>query len=415
MPSKVRSAREVPPSEQMNLGMTLSTRPFLVLYVAWHPEFEDGPSIAKTLYDHYRRKLYENVAGGIGLSVMYRSAPAPGSGLPIGIDFHDAETSAIVLLIDERWAADPAWVAWGRELLDRADGAGLGVRIFPVAIDDAATRLGMVEQAVRWDRWDGVAREEREHRLINGLTYQFCRMLRSYLEQLKHPAEEEEALGQYLRKVEIFLSHSKHDANGERIEKLIRNQLYRSEGDGSASLFDVHDVPAGLRFNKVLLHKLKVSAVVAVHTDSYSSREWCRREIIEAKRWNVPLVVANCISDLDERSFPYMGNVPVVRMDPEKADRIDYIVSRLLDEVLKDFLWRCRVELNAGAAGDDTVFLPRPPELISLAGVRERVKEATTLVYPDPPIGAEEQRLFEVVAPNIRLRSMNEWIAESTL
>jgi hypothetical protein len=110
-----------------------------------------------------------------------------------------------------------------------------------------------------------------------------------------------------------------------------------------------------------------------------------------------------------------MGNVPVVRMNPEKADRIDYIVSRLLDEVLKDFLWRCRVELNAGAAGDDTVFLPRPPELISLAAVRERVKEEATLVYPDPPIGAEEQRLFEVVAPNIRLRSMNEWIAESTL
>jgi hypothetical protein len=56
--------------------------------------------------------------------------------------------------------------------------------------------------------------------------------------------------------------------------------------------------------------------MVAIHTDSYSSREWCRREIIEAKRWNVPLVVANGISNLDERGFPYMGNVPVVRLEP---------------------------------------------------------------------------------------------------
>ena len=395
--------------------MALSTRPFLVLYVAWHPEFGDGPTIARALYDHYRRELYENVAGGTGLSVVYRSAPAPGVGVPIDIDFEAAETSAIVLLIDERWAADSAWGAWGRELMDRADSAGLGIRIFPVAIDGSATSLGMAEQAVRWDRWDGVGREERERRLIAGLTYQFCRMLRSYLERLKHPAEEEEALGQYLRKVEIFLSHSKHDANGERIARLIRDQLYRGEGDGLASFFDVHDIPAGLRFNKVLLHKVKVSAVVAVHTDSYSSREWCRREIIEAKRWNVPLVVANCISDFDERSFPYMGNVPVVRMDPEKADRIDYVVGRLLDEVLKDFLWRCRVELTVGAAGDDTIFLPRPPVLISLAGLQERVKAEATLVYPDPPIGTEEQRLFEVVAPTIRLRSMTEWLAESTL
>ncbi len=393
--------------------MTLSTRPFLVIYVAWHPEFADGPAIAKALYDHYRRELYENVAGGTGLSVIYRSKPEPSSDVPIDIDFAEAETSAIVLLIDERWAADPAWVEWGLELMERTDAAGLGTRVFPIAIDSVATRLGMTEQAVRWDKWVGVEREERERKLIADLTYQFCRMLRSYLERLKHPAEEEGALEQYLRKVQLFLSHSKHDTHGERIAKLIRERLHQGEGDSLVSFFDVHDIPAGLRFNKVILQMVKVSAVVAIHTDSYSSREWCRREIIEAKRCNAPLVVANCISDLDERSFPYMGNVPVVRMDPATADRIDYIVSRLLDEVMKDFLWRCRIELAKPVAGADIVFLPRPPELISLAGL-PKPGEAT-LVYPDPPIGAEEQRLFEEIAPTVRLRSMTEWLAEATL
>ena len=393
--------------------MVPSTRPFLVIYAAWHPEFADGPAIAKALYDHYRRELYENVAGGTGLSVIYRSAPEPSSDVPIDIDFAEAETSAIVLLIDERWAADPAWVEWGFKLMERTDAAGLGARVFPVAIDSVVMRLGMTEQAVRWDKWVGVEREERERKLIADLTYQFCRMLRSYLERLKHPAEEEGALEQYLRKVQLFLSHSKHDTHGERIAKLIRERLHQGEGDSLASFFDVHDIPAGLRFNKIILQMVKVSAVVAIHTDSYSSREWCRREIIEAKRCNAPLVVANCISDLDERSFPYMGNVPVVRMDPSTADRIDYIVSRLLDEVLKNFLWRCRVELAKPAASDDIVFLPRPPELISLAGLPK--SSEATLVYPDPPIGAEEQRLFEEIAPTVRLRSMTEWLAEATL
>jgi hypothetical protein len=156
--------------------------------------------------------------------------------------------------------------------------------------------------------------------------------------------------------------------------------------------------------------KVKVSAVVAIHTDSYSSREWCRKEIIEAKRWNVPLVVANCISDLDERGFPYLGNVPLVRVDPVEADRIDVIVSRLLDEVLKDFLWRCWVRLADGAAGDDIVFIPRPPELIMLASLEGADADAT-LVYPEPPIGAEEQRLFDIIAPKVKLRSMTEWLA----
>jgi hypothetical protein len=393
--------------------MSLSTRPFLVVYVVWHPTFSAGPDIAKVLYDHYRRQLYENIAGGMGLSVMYRSAPSPSSDLPIDINFDDAETSAIVLLIDQQWAEDLVWVKWAGELVDRADAAGLGVRVFPVALTPAASRLGLVEQTIRWDRWGGFAPEERERRLITALTYQFCRMLRSYLEQLKRPTKDEEALEQYLRKVELFLSHSKHDANGERIAKLIREHLFQGEGDSLASFFDVYDIPAGLRFNKVILQKVKVSAVVAIHTDSYSSREWCRREIIEAKRWNVPLVVGNSIGDVDERSFPYLGNVPVVRIDPDKPERIPFIVSRLLDEVLKDFLWRCRIQLVGSAANDEIEFLPRPPELISLAGLKDITN--AILVYPDPPIGAEEQRLFEAVAPAVRLRSMTEWLAESTL
>jgi len=191
--------------------LPLSTRPFLVMYVVWHPAFVGGQALAKTLYDHYRRDLYENVAGGAGLSVIYRSTPKPGSEIPIDIDFAEAETSAIVLLIDEQWATDTAWISWGRELMDRSDAAGLGVRVFPVTLDERALKVEITEQALRWDKWADIEPEERERRLISGLTYQFCRMLRSYLERLKHPAEEEEALEQFLRKVEIFLSHSKHD------------------------------------------------------------------------------------------------------------------------------------------------------------------------------------------------------------
>lgn len=391
--------------------MPVSTRPFLVVYVAWHPAFDEGRVIAKKLYDHYRRELYENVAGGTGLSVIYRSTPDPSTTAPGHIDLAEGETAAIVVLFDEHFAVDAAYVAWARDLMDRTDAAGLGARVFPVAIDGALTRVGSTQQAVRWDQWAGMNDEQRLLHLTSDLTYQFCRMLRSYLERLRRPREEEAALEQYLRKVQIFLSHSKHDADGERIAKSIRQQLF--EGNGLASFFDVKDIPTGVRFDKAILHQVRVSAVVAIYTDSYSSREWCRREIIEAKSWNVPLVVANCISNTDERGFPYMGNVPVVRMDPVKVDRIDQVIARLLDEVLKDFLWRCRVELASGELTDDVVFLPRPPELISLVVLGDREGKEAVLVYPDPPLGSEEQRLFEVIAPNVRLRSLTEWLAES--
>jgi hypothetical protein len=389
--------------------VALSTRPFLAVYIAWHPDYGDGAALAKMLYNHYRREIFANVAGGAGLSVVYRSTPLFTGSVPLTIDLNEAETTAIIFLIEKHWVDDPAFVSWSKDLMNLADDAGLSARTFPVALDDTATKLGFAEQAVRWDRWDGMTQRERERRLLTDLTYQLCRMLRTYLERLEHPAEGEETLQRYLKKVEVFLSHSKHDKYGAEIARKIRDYLYNSEG--LASFFDVHDIPAGLRFDKVILQKLKVSAVVAVYTDSYSSREWCRREIIEAKRWNVPLVIANCMADFDERCFPYLGNVPVVRMDPEAGNRIDAVVGCLLDEVLKDFLWRCRVRLAQKVVDNRTMFLPRPPELLSLVGLVGT--GATTLVYPDPPLGDEEQRLFETLMPTVQLRSMTVWLAEA--
>ncbi len=390
--------------------MTDSTRPFLVVYIVWHPNFAEGAGIAEALRKHFRRELYENVAGGTGLSVIFRSASPPEASTPLPIDLQEADTTAIIVLADSNLTVDPNWLGYVRGLVEQTESAGLCARTFPVAIEQSVLgALSVEEQAFRWDRWEGTS-DERQRRLIGELTYEFCRMLRHYLEHLKRPDEDESALEGYLKKVQIFLSHSKHDDDGERIARLIRDRLHG--GHGLASFFDVHDIPAGLRFNKVLLQQVRVSAMVAIHTDSYSSREWCRREVIEAKRWNVPLVVANCISNLDERGFPYMGNVPVVRLDPHNAGRIDFVISRLLDEILKAFLWRCRVELARKMIDPAVVFVPRPPELITLASLPPAADiPEPIIVYPDPPLSAEEERLFAQIAPRVQLRSLTEWLA----
>lgn len=390
--------------------MSDSIRPFLVIYVAWHPDFDEGATIAEAIRSHFRRELYENVAGGTGLSVIFRSLPPPGGTVPLQIDFDEAHATAIVILVDNVLAAHPQWVAYARSIGEQSEAGGLHVRTFPVSVDQAVlVPLGMTEQALRWDQWDGDS-VQRTTRLLSELTYEYCRMLRHFLERLQHPDEDDAALEAYLRKVQIFLSHSKHDDAGERVARMIRDHLHA--GHGLAAFFDVHDIPAGLRFHNVLLQQVRISAMVAVHTDTYSSREWCRREVIEAKRHNVPLVVANCISDLDERGFPYMGNVPVVRVDPDGPDRIDVVIARLLDEVLKDFLWRCRIAISAEIANPAVIFIPRPPELITLAALPpEADLPVPIIVYPDPPLSMEEERLFAEIAPRVQLRSLTEWLS----
>ena len=49
-------------------------------------------------------ELFENVAGGTGLSVLYRSAPPAGAAAPLPIDFDEGETAAVVLLFDDAFA-----------------------------------------------------------------------------------------------------------------------------------------------------------------------------------------------------------------------------------------------------------------------------------------------------------------------
>lgn len=384
------------------------TSPLLVIYVVWHPSFAAGVGIAESLRKHFRRELYENVAGGAGLSVIFRSAPPPGALAPLSIDLKEAHSTAVVVLVDTEIAADPPWVNYLRDLAEGIEVAGLRARLFPVSMDGTALReLALAEQALRWDRWPD-ALQDRPRRLVTELAYELCRMLRHFLERLRRPNEDEAALVAYLRKVQIFLSHSKHDPAGERIAYQIRDRIHA--GHGLASFFDVHDIPAGLRFQKVLLEQVRVSAMVAVHTDSYSSREWCRREIIEAKRHSVPLVVASSLTDVDERGFPYMGNVPIVRLEPENPGRIDIVIARLLDEVLKDYLWRCRIATLVEEQTSSVAFVPRPPELITLASLPVE-PEHPIVVYPDPPLSVEEERLFAAIAPRVQLRSLTEWLS----
>lgn len=394
-------------------GLRLA-KPMLATHVLWHPGFTQGREIAEALRRHFRRDVFRNVAEeGLGLSVQYRSQAADGSGAPLPIDFTQALTTIVVALVDDEMASDPAWVRYLAGIRKARAGLGLSACFIPVSIHELAFSLRFPEQCPRWHQWEPTDFASRLRRLTSDLTYQFACMLRHHLASLSHPAETEEALNRRLQPVKVFVSHSKHDAHGEVIAKLLVKKLH--DDAMLSSFFDARNIPSGAEFPSVMLHEVRHSAVVAIHTDSYSSREWCRREIIEAKRHHVPLVVASCLADVDERVFPYLGNVPTIRMEPaDPMARMGLVIDRLLDEVLKDFLWRCRTRLSTTGKAGAPSFLPRLPELITLAGLEAssgRRRKHQTLVHPDPPLGAEEAALFEAVAPHLHLTSLTNWLA----
>ncbi len=377
-------------------------QPVLAIYVVWHPDFQDGPQIAESIRSHFR----EGVHGAGWTSVLFRSAPPDGAALPIPIPLDDAGTTAVIVLHDSVLAEDEAWTRYIKWLSNDIASEGFRCALLPVSIE--MENLDLRDQVVRWDLWEG-DNTARRARLIREITLEMCRMLRHRLMVLEQPDSDHEDIVAMLEKVRIFLSHSKHDAHGATIAQRIRDALHASRG--LASFFDVNDIPAGLHFDRVILAEIRRSAVLAILTDAYSSREWCRREVLEAKRHQVPMVVADCLEEHDPRSFPYLGNVPMLRMAHDANHRISMVIGRLLDEVLWQFIWKCRVA-EVGV-DPDTTFLPRAPELASLPSANGRA-EKTEVVYPDPPLCAQEERLIEAVAPHVNLVSFGTWLAGRT-
>ena len=383
--------------------------PPFTLYVVWHPDFTGGDTIGNLLLDRFGSHRYMYVSGGDSVRVIFRNAAGPGSQEPLPIEWTHAGTTAVVVLLDNTLVENPSWSQYVRNLAEQAERSGFDARVIPVAMEDGVLDIGLVEQALRWHDWAGSG-DEKERQLVRELTDTFIRMLRYHLAQLRHPGVDWNALDDYLTNVRVFLSHSKHGGPGEVVADALRTWL--NDNTNLAPFLDIRNIPAGVPFDSVLDNEAGRSVMVAIYTDSYSSRGWCRREVIIAKRRRVPMLVVDCLQDTDASSFPYLGNVPWVRMNPQTVDRLDYVAEHLLEEVFKDFLWQCRVESFRNAF-PQTTFLARAPELISLTSISPASSgNGRDIVYPGPPISAQEEQLFVDVAPNIRVYSLNKWLAE---
>lgn len=382
-------------------------QPFAI-HVVWHPGYPMGRDIAEWLHKHFGSDLYRGVVGGAGVPVLFYTSESPGAPTPPRMDWGEAEVTAVVVLISSTLSKNAAWKRYVQTLVDESE-ARDACRVFPVSMDENALEMGLGLQAVRWDKLPKGGDRRRLH-LCMSLTHEFSILLRDCLGRPRNPGASAEPAA-YEKKVSVFLSHSKHDGRGEKIADGIRDWIQKNSR--LSGFLDVEDIPPGASFSDSIKRAIQGGAMLIIYTDSYSSRKWCRYETLEAKRVNAPLLVTDCLRGTDERIFPYMGNVPVVRFNRNTDYNIRVVVARLLDEVFRDFLWRYGTE-RFHEQFPQIVFIPKPPELISLVSIPEAESEKEQLiVYPDPPLGEEETEMFSTVGRNLRLRSMKQWRAEA--
>ena len=231
----------------------------------------------------------------------------------------------------------------------------------------------------------------RESYLVNRVTHTLCRVVAGTDDP-----------------VEVFISHAKRD--GVEIAETVRAYLHK--GSGIGEFFDAQNLLEGTKWADQIRKAASNSVLLAIRTDEYATREWCRIEVIEAKCAGAPVIVLDALQHLEARGFPYLGNAPSVRFTEDSLEAMEHLLGVVLRETLRFRYFPARVKDLCCAYGlpDHDRVLARPPELLTVLRERERGSELP-LVYPDPPLGTDELALVTEFAPDLRMITPTALIA----
>jgi hypothetical protein len=318
-----------------------------------------------------------------GLQIPTYFTPDDGSGEPpkprVAIE---ADRVLVVLLADDHLAAaarkpmksGTTWGEYATKLRSLAEAARH--RFMPVQLTQNAWPVDRRLEDTNFLRaWaiDGV--EERHKFIARRLVHLLIRRLRPRPENEDAPP------------VTIFLSHTKMDFEGEpRVVKTLLAHLTANQPE--KTWFDSGDISTGSRFAHEIEKGVKDTALLLIVTDSYSSRSWCRKEVLLAKHYQRPVVIVDAVQEGETRRFPYSGNTPVIRW---KAQDAQCVVDLLLREVLRHAYAE---ESLTQRKREGDVVLPAGPELVTIVHHRKE-KDQPVVLYPDPPLGPEELEVLE--------------------
>jgi hypothetical protein len=359
-------------------------KPPLLVHIIFHPASSEARDLARTVH-----KALNADAAVPGLRVPTVFCPTDGTSPPAQYDLDQAERSFVVVLadahvVDRDSEHERKWSTFIGDLWQSCQGSPH--RFFPVQLHRAAwgfdDRLGGTNFVRAFAEQD---KGKRDDLVVRRLVIELCRHLQWSPQDLS---------GTSRAPLKLFLSHTKLDIDTE--PKVTRTLIdYLDHGQPVRAWVDSGDIDAGSPFAEAIEQGIEDTSLLCVLTDNYSTREWCRKEIILAKQHQRPVVVVAAFNKQELRSFPYLGNLPVLRwpcIPPEKDPVAKAEINRsasvaAVDLVLKETLRHLHATAllkQVEQSGD--YILARPPELLSVLWA----KGASAVLYPDPPLGEEE-------------------------
>lgn len=347
----------------------------LLVQFEFHPASKEAAAAAE-----YLHSVLNADPAVPGLQVPTYFTPDDGSGEPPEPRVAtEADRVLVVLLADDHLAVSArkptkSGMTWGEYATKlRSITEASGHRFMPVQLTESAYPIDKRLDDTNFLRAWAIDGVEERHKFIAR------RLVHLLIRRLLPRSDNEDA-----PPVTIFLSHTKMDLDHEpRVVKTLLAHLTATQPE--KTWFDSGDISTGSRFAHEIEKGVKDTALLSIVTDSYSSRSWCRREVLLAKHHQRPVVIVDAVQDRETRRFPYSGNTPVIRWRGRDQDA-QSVVDLLLREVLRHAYAEESLKQRR-REGD--VVLPAGPELVTIVHHRKE-KEPPVVLYPDPPLGPEE-------------------------
>lgn len=379
------------------MSSNINYLPYFRIYIVWDQNFVNGLKLAKHLFSNICGDTAHPLLQGLGIPVHFCSVPfTKETTLPKPINIKECLNSATFIFVDENMVVCDNWRTYIEQLYDNEDLRNPYHHIYPVAFTEYFSNLSQKLNKIQFIK---VIHEktdvDQQEKLLRNVLHICCRQIK----KIKEFEENNSVDNDITPPVKLFLSYTRHD--GGEITKKVYEWIHKDEIMNT--FLDTKDINSGYDFVQEIEKVLKSCAMLIFQTDAYASRYWCHWEVLTAKKYKIPILAVNAIKTGEERSFPYLGNVPTVTW---QESQIYLVIRKILLEVLRHQYFPKYVDnlKKIRNIPEETIVLPFAPELLNLVQYwqENKQREDTLIMYPDPPLGDNEINVLNLVNSNIK-------------
>lgn len=404
---------------------SMQYRPPLQIHVLFHPDSVEGRTLAETMVPGF---LAAPAVRGLRVPIFLtqdrgdalppRLAPDPGVPHdPDWLNLDAAQHSVVVIIADARMnrrvdgGTGSQWAEFAKKLVNNHDPRKHAILL--VSLDEQGVQLDESLAALNFLTFkadqDLAAREEE-------VAFQIA--VRALI-LLRERGEAIDTNDPTLNApVSVFLSHAKADLDAER-----KGPVHRVLEEVSTMKIDQWYDARKIELTEEFSTKIKkgiedADLMIVFLSDSWAKSSWCRMEAAYAKEVGTPILVVDALKDGEPRSFPYGGNVKVVRwpvpdevmlktflgddFDQQKLEqrlqKLRTAAARMLlsASILETLTRAHNACLMRNQAQDGDVCLDVSPEAFHLS----TNLQDHSFLYPDPPLTGEEYSILNRLRPD---------------